>query len=304
MVSATNQRVFRYARLALTVLVVAACSGGGTGGGAPTSPTAAGQNVRRITISNLKIVQKSSAIANRPANYEITVQASDAGLVIGGVSRLRLLTASETPQGQTPAPEFISLTDIKQANVVGGSIKVLMTVKLPAGRHRLGFSVFKAATASQTVRSSGVVQANADQVESNEAVIPVVKITAAPAAPAPAAAPAAGDLPVVSIGGGSSGSFFSPGQCTILRVTRTGSTANALDVFFHVTGTAILGVDFTISPGAAPAGKLTIPAGSASANITVCSVGSGYGTDSVIVTLDSNISTYTVGVGTAQVQVP
>jgi glucose/arabinose dehydrogenase len=76
-----------------------------------------------------------------------------------------------------------------------------------------------------------------------------------------------------------------------LTVTRSGSTASALTVLYDVTGTASAGSDYEPLPG-----TLTIPAGSASAVITITTVSDTVveGNETVIVTLESGAG-YVVG---------
>ena len=65
-------------------------------------------------------------------------------------------------------------------------------------------------------------------------------------------------------------------------VTRTGSTAASLNVFYSVGGTAANGTDYTALPG-----SVTIPAGMSSATITVSVIDDTLveGPETVIVTL-------------------
>jgi hypothetical protein len=75
------------------------------------------------------------------------------------------------------------------------------------------------------------------------------------------------------------------------RVSRTGSTASSLTVFYSVAGTATPGTDYTALPG-----SVTIPAGVAAANILVQSINDIHieGNETVVVTLSSG-PTYTIG---------
>ena len=75
------------------------------------------------------------------------------------------------------------------------------------------------------------------------------------------------------------------------RVSRTGSTASPLTVFYSVAGTATPGTDYTALPG-----SVTIAAGSSVANILVRPINDTLmeGTETVVVTLSSRPA-YTIG---------
>jgi hypothetical protein len=75
------------------------------------------------------------------------------------------------------------------------------------------------------------------------------------------------------------------------RVSRTGSTASPLTVFYSVAGTATPGTDYTALPG-----SVTIPAGVAAANILVKPINDTLkeGNQTVVVTLSSKPA-YTIG---------
>jgi hypothetical protein len=75
------------------------------------------------------------------------------------------------------------------------------------------------------------------------------------------------------------------------RVSRTGSTASSLTVYYSVAGTATPGTDYTALPG-----SVTIPAGVAAANILVKPINDTVmeGNESVVMTLSSK-PTYTIG---------
>jgi hypothetical protein len=75
------------------------------------------------------------------------------------------------------------------------------------------------------------------------------------------------------------------------RVTRTGSTAAALTVFYSISGTATADADYTALPG-----SVVIPAGSTTQNILVTPINDTVmeGKETVIATLTPN-SAYTVG---------
>jgi Calx-beta domain len=77
----------------------------------------------------------------------------------------------------------------------------------------------------------------------------------------------------------------------VFRVSRTGSTASPLTVFYSVTGTARPGTDYTALPG-----SVTIAAGSSAANILVRPINDTRmeGNETVVVALSSRPA-YTIG---------
>ena len=78
----------------------------------------------------------------------------------------------------------------------------------------------------------------------------------------------------------------------VLAITRTGSTAEPLAVYYQLEGTAISGVDIAALPG-----KLTIPAGASSANVVISALPGGGASslnkDTTLVLVSG--SNYTVG---------
>jgi Divergent InlB B-repeat domain len=96
-----------------------------------------------------------------------------------------------------------------------------------------------------------------------------------------------GDVPPVASASASDNSASETGPETgAWTVTRTGSTASPLDINFAVSGTASNGVDYTLST----ASPLTIPAGQASATITLTPVDDSVadeGTETATLTLIS-----------------
>lgn len=77
-------------------------------------------------------------------------------------------------------------------------------------------------------------------------------------------------------------------------ITRTGSTASALTVYYTYNGTAVKGSDYTASPDLV--GSISIPAGSSSASITITPIDDAEAedTESVKITLTDNGS-YNLG---------
>ncbi len=98
--------------------------------------------------------------------------------------------------------------------------------------------------------------------------------------------------PTVTIAATDSTAAESPLNTGTFTVTRTGSTALALTVFYSVSGTATPGSDYQ-----ALSGNVAIPAGQSSATITVTPINDvvvGEGNETVIVTLTANAA-YIVG---------
>jgi hypothetical protein len=90
-------------------------------------------------------------------------------------------------------------------------------------------------------------------------------------APAPPAAPGAPTLPTVSIT--SSGTATEAGTVSAtFTLTRTGSTGAGLSVILVASGSATFGVDYGLTGSNVVGTTVTIPAGSASTNITLTPV--------------------------------
>jgi Calx-beta domain len=98
-------------------------------------------------------------------------------------------------------------------------------------------------------------------------------------------------LPVVTIAAADANAAETPLDSGAFRVSRTGSTAAAMTVFFNVGGSATSGSDY-----AALGTSVIIPAGSATADITVTPINDSEGEDpeSVVATLSAS-GAYTVG---------
>ena len=102
-------------------------------------------------------------------------------------------------------------------------------------------------------------------------------------------------LPVVTVVA-TAPSAAEGGATGLYTVTRTGSTAAALTVFFTLSGTATppgVGQDYTLSPSAT---SITIPIGFPSADITLTPVDDAIAepTETAILTLSANVN-YTIG---------
>ncbi len=184
-----------------------------------------------------------------------------------------------------------------------------MTLRLPAGQNRLCFLLVTASGAAEGHRSAQT-ELTLRQVTSNELefVLDVraggflgssasgsAGAAAPPAPPAappapPAAPPAAPPRPVVSITA-LDVTAAEPTDPGVFQVTRTGSTAAPLVVSFTVAGTAAPGVDY----GALPA-SVTIPAGAASASLTVTPIDDGaFETPETIVVTLTPAAAYAIG---------
>src|SRR6185503_8069692 len=99
-------------------------------------------------------------------------------------------------------------------------------------------------------------------------------------------------LPVVTIAAtDNTATEGTPSDTGTFTVSRTGSTASSLTVFYSVSGTATAGSDFQTIPL-----SILIPAGQSSAGITVTTMDDALveGDETVIVTLSPNAA-YTVG---------
>jgi hypothetical protein len=107
--------------------------------------------------------------------------------------------------------------------------------------------------------------------------------------------------PVAAESGGNTGTF---------RITRTGSTAASLTVYTDITGSATIGTDYTLTPAAdttttPPLELFTIPAGSATRDITVTPVGDALqeGPETVVMSLIASSTYVSTGPQTATVTI-
>ncbi len=105
------------------------------------------------------------------------------------------------------------------------------------------------------------------------------------------------DVPTVSIAVLDAAGAEALHDPAIFQVTRTGSTAAALQVEYALSGTALHGIDY-----ASLLGTLTIPAGQVSAPITIYPLDDGIGepAQTVVITLRSEPK-YLIGTGSASV---
>jgi hypothetical protein len=122
----------------------------------------------------------TSVYANRSARFQITVRTSHPDLMPGAFAQVRRLGPAEVTHAETTnEPSVLTRVEIRRANIRRtNELGLVVTLKLPAGGSRLGFSVVKTEGAAQLTQSTEVVQANL-AIQSNE--IPfVVKVASVP----------------------------------------------------------------------------------------------------------------------------
>lgn len=102
--------------------------------------------------------------------------------------------------------------------------------------------------------------------------------------------PTGGSTPIVYVAAAVSRAKVEGKQTGEWRVTRTGSTAEALQVSYTISGDAVSGQDFQPLSG-----SITIPAGAASADITVSPLADAHDNRTLILTLATEQSAYHVG---------
>jgi uncharacterized protein len=110
-----------------------------------------------------------------------------------------------------------------------------------------------------------------------------------------------GGLPLVSVAAIDANAAEAGTDPGVFRISRTGSTTNALDVNLNYQGTATFGLDFT--PSGAISG--TIPAGSAFADVTITPVDDTLveGNEDVTLTITTAPTGYALGTATAKVTI-
>jgi hypothetical protein len=242
-----HRHAVRGAPIALTALgLLAAC-----GSSDSTGPSA------QATISDLQARPLQRPLDDRPVQLEIVVRVSNPERVIGGEGRLQRLQAA-TDTCQAPGHSTIVATvPITAANVTGDRLRLVLQPRLPAGRSRLCFLVASPDLAQQ-LRGHAATEMPAAQTNALDLVLDVFPARSG-AGPSPPAGP-----PVVTITATDATAAESPLDTGTFQVSRTGSTAAPLTVSFTVGGTATPSVDYdTIGT------TVTIPAGAASASITV-----------------------------------
>ena len=202
-----------------------------------------------------------------------TATATEVGPVAG------VFTVSRT--GGTAAPLTVSYT-------VGGSAT--------AGSDYTGIGASVTIPAGATTATITVMPVNDTLVEGDETVVltlsPGAAYTVAAAAGSATVTIVSDDvLPTVSIAATTGAATETGPSAGMFTVTRTGSTAATLSVLFSVGGTATPGADYLNLPG-----SVAIPAGSATATITVTPVNDTAveGDETVVVTLSPSAA-YTVG---------
>jgi hypothetical protein len=230
-----------------------------------------------VLISDIQVRTLERPRADRPVPVEIAVTVSDPARVIGGTAALRRLQAAEDTcqaPGQSP---IVATAPIGPANVQGSQLRIVLRPRLPAGRSRLCFLVGLSDGLPQQARGKREVLNVVAQT--NE--LPFVLDVGPGSEGRPPASPS---LPVVTIAAVDPDALEDPLGTGAFRVSRTGSTAAPLTVPFSVAGSAISGSDYT------PIGtSVVIPAGSATADITVTPVDDMEGEDpeTVIVTISA-----------------
>jgi hypothetical protein len=195
--------------------------------------------------------------------------ATEAGLTPG------LFTVTRT--GSTSAPLTVSYTVAGTATAGNDYTALPGTVTIPAG------------ASSSVITVSPVADT---RMESTETVVVTIAANAAYTVLAPSSAKVSilSDE-VVTITAIDATATEAGATTARFRVTRTGSSAAPLTVFYAVRGTATGGSDYAALPG-----SLTIPARASSAALTVTPINDGLmeDTESVTVVLAAR-STYTLG---------
>lgn len=242
----------------------------------------------QVTISDLQGRALQRPLADRPVPIEIVVTVSDPQRVVGGEGRLqRLQAAADTCQapGQSPV---VAAAPITAASFNGNRLRLVLQPRLPAGRSRLCFFVVFPGLAEQP-RKHAAAETPVGLTNELDLVFEVFPARSGPGSVSPAGPP------VVTIAAtGPTAAESPPGEGTF-RVSRTGSTAAPLTVFFTVGGTATSGTDYT-----AIGTSVTIPAGAASATITVTPKNDDVVElpETVVVALSASAA-YTVGGGSS-----
>ena len=276
-------------------LLLAGCNGsGGTG---PSQP---------VVISNLQARTLERPLDDRPFKLEISVTVSEPKRVVGATAALRRL---RLPQETCAAPgsgPIVATTPITAANLEGDRLRVVLQPRLPAGRSRLCVLVGLAESLPQKTRGSGIAETPVNQTNELDLVLDVApakggaanggtkggapKAASPPGGSAPdppPPPPPEPDLPVVTIAATDSSAAESPS----FQVSRTGSTSAPLTVSFSVGGTA------SSSDYSAIGTSVTIPAGAASASITVTPTNDpdSEPSETVELALSANPAAYSLG---------
>lgn len=169
--------------LVASLLMVAGCGRSPDGGGAPTGPVSVSQ-AQQVTLSSFRVRPLTSVYANRSARFQITVRTSHPQLMPGAFAQVRRLGPAEVGQPPVIARVTIAPTNIRPPD----QLSLVVTMKLPAGRSTLGFSVVGTEGAAQLTQSAEGVQADL-ALQSNE----VLFVVTARAAPSPVPRPAPSD---------------------------------------------------------------------------------------------------------------
>jgi hypothetical protein len=244
-----------------------------------------------VVIGDLQARTLQRPVADRPFNLEISVAASDPRLLVSGQAELRRLRiAQDTCQAPGASP-VIATVPVEATNVVGNRIQVgFQGLRLPAGRSRLCFFLTLPGGLAEQPRGRQVSETLVARTNELDLVLDTVGGGSSPA-PASSPPPPPSSLPVVTIAAPDASAAESPLDAGTFRVSRTGSTAAPLTVSYTVGGSATSGSDYT-SIGA----TVVIPAGSATADITVTPIDDDAGEDpeTVVATLSASAA-YTVG---------
>ena len=270
------------------------------------------------TIADLQARTLQRPLDDRPVQLEIVVMVSNPQEVVGGEGRLRRLRAAEDTCQAPGVSPIVATAPITPANLDGNRLRVVMSPRLPAGRSRLCFFVALPDNLASKVRRDALAEIPAGQTNELDLGLEVFPAqsgegspsapsgggssspaaggessspAAAPPAPTPTGPPKSPPLPVVTITASDASAAESPLDPGTFRLSRTGSTTTALAVFFSVGGTATSGSDY-----GAIGTSVVIPAGSATADITVTPINDSAGEDpeTVTVTLGAN-ARYRVG---------
>lgn len=251
-----------------------------------------------MVIANLQARTLERPLDDRPVQLEISVIVSEPQRVVGGTAALRRLRLPQETCGAPGDSPIVATTLITSANLEGDRLRVVLQPRLPAGRSRLCALVGLAESLPQKTRGSGLAETPVNQTNELDLVLDVFpgKGPSSPKSPSlppppPASPPKSGPpLPVVSVSAPDASAAESPSDTGTFRVSRTGSTSVPLTVSFSLGGSASA-ADYD------PIGSsVVIPAGSATATITVTPVNDtdGENAETVVLILSSGAG-YTVG---------
>jgi hypothetical protein len=218
----------------------------GCGGSGETGPS------EIVVISDLQARVQQRLVADRPFNLDVSFAASDPKRLIGGQVHLRRLrTAQDTCATRGGSP-VIASTSIDAADVSGNRVQVgFIGAELPAGRSRL--CVLATLPGGLAQRPQGTKAAETPTVQTNELELTLDAASGGPTLPgAPPSQSTGGGPrpppPTVTITASDASAAESPLDAGTFQVSRTGSTAAPLTVFFGVGGSATSGSDYGLRP--------------------------------------------------------